>query len=396
MKEGSRWEVGSGERPRILHVVNDLIVGGLRNIVFDQCHALAGGRFDLALLTLRDDLDGLQPGDLPTEVETFYARYTPRKRHSVISYLEDAFLPGITRARGKEALQCIIDSSADIVHFHTVPRDLALGILAAKQLRCRLVYTDQLLRIRSDDYAMWSRAGLRLAYRRLYRQYNVICAGSEIEMANRESRFLNPRKHHIVIDNEIDISRFRPGPSTDHDPLVFVYVARLDPVKRHDVLIRAFGQMEMPRPCRLVLVGAGQSRGALEALAAEVVPKNRDVEFLGNRSDVDQILQGCTMGVFPSSREGRPLALLEMMASGLPVIASDIEELASLVRDGQNGLVTRLGDVDALARAMTRLAGDESLRKSMGAAARSAAEQFATTDTAQRLEAYYGEILAGG
>ena len=93
-------------------------------------------------------------------------------------------------------------------------------------------------------------------------------------------------------------------------------------------------------------------------------------------------LQKAHIGVFPSFREGLPLAMLEMMACGLPVVASDIPEIKSVITDGQDGLLYASGNAAELANKLLRLINNESLRARLGQQAR------------RTVESEYGEPIA--
>ncbi len=138
-------------------------------------------------------------------------------------------------------------------------------------------------------------------------------------------------------------------------------VARLSPEKDHVTMLRAFERTlaRCPR-AKLVLVGDGPERGALE-LAAHDLDLGDSVRFLGRRSDVETLLPGFDVIALSSIREGLPLALLEGMARGLPVVATAVGGVPELLVDG-GGSLAPAGDVDAFARALCWY-GNEPLRR---------------------------------
>ena len=98
------------------------------------------------------------------------------------------------------------------------------------------------------------------------------------------------------------------------------------------------------------------------------------VEFLGHREDVPQVLADTDIFVLPSRTEAFPNVLLEAMATGLPVVASDVGGIPELVEDGRNGLLVPVGDAQALAAAIVRLMAEPQLADALGEAARLAIE----------------------
>jgi glycosyltransferase involved in cell wall biosynthesis len=375
-------------RIRVLCVVDNLEIGGVREVVLSQISGLDTDRFEVGLLTLADDLEHVRDR-LPSSVAGLAATYRVDYRYGVLAYLADGFLFWGARRFGRDALSEIERYDPDVLHFHTNPRDLGLGILAGRRGSCALVFTDHLVRIRPDDYSRHARFLLRVSYRRLYRRFHVISVGPSVARANGEAGFLDPSRKHLVLENEVDLERFRPPGAADSDrALEVIYVGRINHVKGIDTLIRAFGRLGVDQPVRLVLVGPDSTDGAMRRLAEECVDPPLAVEFLGPRTDVPELLRRAAIGVLPSRREGQPLALQEQMATGLAVVASGIAENADLVSDGVNGLLFPVDDADALASALRMLLEDADLRGRLGGAAREFVESHAGDPTLELARFY--------
>jgi glycosyltransferase involved in cell wall biosynthesis len=183
-----------------------------------------------------------------------------------------------------------------------------------------------------------------------------------------------PLERMEVVRNAVDAERFdvpadpalraalgaEPG-----RPLVLV-PARLDAQKGHRHLLHALAHV--PEPV-VVLAGDGPERPALERLAAELGVAGR-VRFLGTRSDVPSLLAAADLFVLPSLYEGLPVAVLEAMAAGVPVLATAIGSTAEAVHDGRTGLLVPPGDAGALAAGLRRLLGDRELAARLGGAGR--------------------------
>jgi glycosyltransferase involved in cell wall biosynthesis len=140
-------------------------------------------------------------------------------------------------------------------------------------------------------------------------------------------------------------------------------VANLNAYKGHATLLGAVGQLR-PNGWSLLLVGDGPERSNLEQMIAAANLRER-VSILGRRLDVHEVLDTADLVVLPSYSEGMPNAVLEAMAHGLPVVASDVGGVRSLLGSGA-GIVVAPRDQKALTEALQRLIDDPSLRARMG------------------------------
>jgi glycosyltransferase involved in cell wall biosynthesis len=180
-----------------------------------------------------------------------------------------------------------------------------------------------------------------------------------------------PRERFEVIPLGLELDRFLelgPAPEASGD-VVALYAGRLVPIKRVDLLLRALARARAAgAPLRLVVLGDGELRPALERLAAELGIA-ASVTFLGYRDDVVPHLAAADLAVLSSANEGTPVALIEAAAAGRPSVGTRVGGVADVVAEGTGRLVAS-GDEEALAHALTELAGDRELRLRLGAAAR--------------------------
>jgi glycosyltransferase involved in cell wall biosynthesis len=161
-------------------------------------------------------------------------------------------------------------------------------------------------------------------------------------------------------------------------------VGRLSPVKDHDNLLNALRLLkDAGRSVELVIVGDGETRAGLEALAQTLGLRDH-VHFLGMRQDVAALLSAFDVFVLSSISEGYSLALVEAAAAGLPIVATQVGGNADIVHadlgDDSNGILVPAKDSAALAAAVARLAGDDALRERMGLAGRAWALKHGTVD----------------
>ena len=170
------------------------------------------------------------------------------------------------------------------------------------------------------------------------------------------------------------------------------YVGRLAPQKRPDVVVEAFGRMT--RPARLVVVGDGPERSRIEALAARSPARERiTLSGFVPHDAVPGILASLDVLVLPSAYEEMGSVLVEAMASGVPVVASDVGGIPEVVRDGETGLLVPPGDATALAAALDRLAADGDLRDRLARAARRQAAGYTWPELATRVAGVYAGVV---
>ncbi|KPK76033.1 MAG: hypothetical protein AMJ79_08590 [Phycisphaerae bacterium SM23_30] len=160
-----------------------------------------------------------------------------------------------------------------------------------------------------------------------------------------------------------------------------VFVGRLDPVKAVDVLLNALSELvwEKKLNLQLLIVGDGPERQRLQQLTLKLKLSDR-VCFCGARRDVERLLKSAEIFVMPSRWEGLPLAAVEAMAAGLPIVARRTEGLVDVVDHGSTGLLTPLEDVTELTQAIEKLIIDPNMAQRFGRAAQNRAfRKFSTS-----------------
>jgi len=118
------------------------------------------------------------------------------------------------------------------------------------------------------------------------------------------------------------------------------------------------------------------------------------VSFLGFRRDVPELLAASDLFILTSRREGLPKAVMEAMAAGLPIIATDVRGNRDLVKSGENGYLVPLDDVEQTAIAIERLIDSEDLRRSMGEKSKELVKQYDLQDIIFQMEEIYGFFLS--
>ena len=209
------------------------------------------------------------------------------------------------------------------------------------------------------------------------------------------------------IYNGVDTNRFSPkGPKAElpfrkneDDPLVIGAVGRLDPIKNFDILIAAVDEVLKEQPAlrstlRLAIIGDGQMA---ESLGRQIQELGLDtITWLpGERDDIPELLRAMDIFVLPSRNEGISNTILEAMASGLPVVATNVGGNPELIDANDSGTLIRPNDAAELASAIRDYANDSSLRDRHGTAARKRVETMFSLDSMVRSYAeLYDQLLS--
>ncbi|MFD7658032.1 glycosyltransferase [Actinosynnema sp. NPDC059797] len=186
----------------------------------------------------------------------------------------------------------------------------------------------------------------------------------------------------------VDRDAVRAVHGVGRDVPVALCPARLEPQKRHDVLLEAWARLDPDAV--LWLAGDGSCRDVLEKLAADLGVTDR-VRFLGNRCDVPDLLAAADVTVLTSDWEGMPLAVLESLAAGRPVVATDVDGVRQALAGG-GGVVVPPRDPEATAAALRSLLHDPAARAELGVAGRASVRRAHDPDALMRS---YDELLRG-
>jgi glycosyltransferase involved in cell wall biosynthesis len=259
-----------------------------------------------------------------------------------------------------------------------------------------MVHTVHNLAPREHDSA--GRLIQRLAFNR---RVNAVAVGEVVRLSFRA---YYRREPGTAIRNGIDIAAFRRPEARlpwrkahgfSEEDFLIASVGRLDPQKNPLALIDSFASAFTATPAaHLLLAGDGTLREAARQRAASHGLAAR-VHFLGVQTETAALLNAADLFALASDWEGTPLAVMEAMAAGLPVVATCVGGVPELVHHNEAGLLVSRGDTAAFAQSLARLAADPGLRAAMSAAAFDNARRF---DIRIMVAAYAAlfERLAGG
>jgi glycosyltransferase involved in cell wall biosynthesis len=290
----------------------------------------------------------------------------------------------------------------DVVHAH-LPYTAALGRLAVRSLPARtrplLVYT---------EHSLWDRTAL------LTRALNRATVGLDAALivVSRPARDALPevlRPRARVILHGVDRARsaavaargetgraaVRAELGLDAEQVLAVTVANLREEKGYDTWLGAAAALRDRKvSVTLVSVGWGPLQDAVVSEAQRSGLDGR-VRFLGRRSDALELVAGADIFVLPSHHEGMPVALMEAMSLGTPVVATAVGGVPDIVTSGVEGLLVPPRRPELLADAIAELATDPVRRAELGRAARERSAAFDVAVATRAVEAVYDEVLAG-
>ncbi len=286
------------------------------------------------------------------------------------------------------------ENSIDIVHTF-MPKDTIAGVLAAKRSPAKVVIASR----RNLGYWLTPRY-IRL-FRYLNRHTTRLLANSEaVKKRIVETEGVSPDRIDVLY-NGVDIGRFARGNAAALDALgvpprakVVGTVANYRPVKDLPLFLRAARIVADAVPDAVfVLAGKGSLRDDLARLAGELAIAER-VFFTDGNYAVEDCLARCSIGCLSSESEGFSNAILEYMAAGLPVVATDAGGNSEAVEDGVTGYIVRRREPEALAAPVIELLHNESGRAAMGRASYDRCrERFEIASAVRRLEDYYASAL---
>lgn len=291
----------------------------------------------------------------------------------VVPHLVRSVRPWEDLAATRSFRKLLQDRRPDLVHAHTFKAG-AVARLAGFMEGVPTIYTPHGWRFMPGSPKLWKWIGPgvervlgRLAAR-------VVCV-SEYEKRLALELGVVPEEKLVVIANGIPELPMgmqggeRTKTRREHGEAIrAVMVGRFEAPKDQATLLRALARVADVN-ITLEFVGDGPMRRSTENLAEALGLRNR-VRFLGERNDVPELLSEADLFILSSWFEGLPLALLEAMRSGLPVIASRVGGVTEAVIDGVTGILVPPGDPEALARALARMAASPRERVEMGQAGR--------------------------
>ena len=356
------------------------------------CPTLGDGGADRVVLTLLQRLDrarvapelalvrraGALVADVPADVPV----------HELGSRRLLAAAPDLARLLRRERPDVLFST-------HGGSNIIAVAAHALARSPARLVLSERSALVRADRGPV--RRALELPAKRLtYPRADLVTAvsaGVSRELAARLG--LPPGKLRTVYNPAVDDElAARAAEPVDHPwltpgaPPVIIAVGRLVEIKDYPTLLGAFARIRAARPARLIVLGEGPLRGALEA-RVRAAGLAADVALLGFDKNPLRYMARARLLLHASRAEGLPGALIQAMACGTPVVSTDCDfgPREVIARPGHDGFLVPVGDAAALADRALALLADDALARRVGEAARASAQRFTAAAALAQYEA---------
>jgi len=275
----------------------------------------------------------------------------------------------------------------DVVHTHMYRANL-YGCLAAKLAKVPVIVTSE------HGENPWKSFSHRWLERNIISNIADVrlCVSKKILDKRRNIDGVPIEKLRLTVNGTV-LPKLGPGTVQNNVPVIGT-VGRLIDAKDYSRLLRAIAILKDKHyKFRVDVVGNGPEMDALKKTTRDL-ELGDTVQFVGTVTDVDTYYRSFDMFVSSSKREGLPIALLEAMAYGLPIVATDVGASAETVCNGEGGLIVAPNDTTALADALKRLLDDATLRARLGGAARRRVEKhFSVSKLAHDYLSMYRQIL---
>jgi glycosyltransferase involved in cell wall biosynthesis len=366
--------VPEASKPGVLILIKGLGIGGAERLIIESARFWDRGRFHYQVAYLLPWKNQLVPDllELSTPVRCLGGAR------------------GMTPALPVRLRRLILQSQAKLIHAH-LP---LTGILARLTSPVPVIYTEHNL---ADSY----RAPTRLANRLTYPRNRAVIAVSEA-VARSVSSYGGPSP--FVIPNGVapavmptEAKAAREELELAEDAPLVVHVGNIRPHKGHETLLATSAILKARHPeVTIVSIGGEKFPGDLERLRSRAKRAGLDqtVRFLGRRTDALAFLAAADVVVNPADVEGLPVAVLEAMALGRPVVATAVGGVPRLIEDQVTGSLVPPGDPPALALAVERLLDDPGLASSLGLKAKALVqEHYGIESMVRAIEDVYGSVL---
>lgn len=356
----------------IAYIIPSLDVGGSERKVIDIASGLNKDNFKLIIITITKN-GSLASNAIDAGIEVFCANKKGKFDFKVIDRIA----------------KILVENNIDIVQVYTSTGKL-WGRLAAKKANVKVVISteESLFRNKFID---------RYFERKLVKNTDLIITNSEATLNSACNATGIDYTMYKIIYNGIDLEPFLKAErkniiSKDKDEKIIMCVARLDPRKNIDMLITAFNFVSQDVKSKLVIIGSGSEE---QKLKKQVTDYNLDekVIFLGSRNDVPSLLKEADLFVLPSTEEGFGNVIIEAIASGVCVAASNVGGIPEIITNEDSGFIFDPKEPMELIRVMLLLLNDDKLRAKLAKNAFKTIMYFSKTRMIKEHEDVYIDLL---
>lgn len=350
---------------RVLHVISSLEIGGAQRLMSDLLPLQKRMGVDVSLLVLKTE-------------DTDFTKKVLDAGVPITSLNATSFRNPLLAIKLRRVIK-----NYDIVHAHLV-HALYLCSIAARGLDVELVYTEH-----STSNNRRGKTFMQSIEKWIYGRYEKLISISEQTQTALQGWLQSSDSRFVVIHNGVDTKVFS-SIHREKIPNSLIMVSRFASSKDQETVIRAMKMLNEDVTVRFV--GDGENLEHCKQVAKEIGVGNR-VSFLGARSDVANLVDESYIGIQSSNWEGFGLTAVEMMAAGLPVIATDVDGLKQVVEGA--GVLFPVGDAVALAQHIKHILNDKRYYDSLSEASKKRAEKYDISMTAQQYINCYKQICNG-
>ena len=377
----------------IVHVIESLEMGGREKTVVDIANGLDKNLFDVHIITFSNDAN--------TQITGLHKNVSlhemPFKRND---------LGGLSAIRFwqkgmplyKKLLRKI---NPGIVHTHLLFQLFLFGSRGIKYagIRAKHFHTVQISGLYFSEGGIRNKLRLWVEQKAVSLNHAYISCVSQHALEKCTLHFNKYASAIRLIYNSVDETKLKRFLKTEvhkgsfglkQDDIMVTYVARMDEGKDHITLLKGWKEIApLNNHVKLCLVGDGITRLVLERYVHEH-QLGQSVIFMGTLSNLQPVLSVTDIGVFTSLFEGFSIALAEKMIMGIPVVASDIPAISSLIKDNDNGFLFPPRNHQVLAQKLLLLIQNPVLRQKMGERAYQSAQPYTLKEMIKNYTAFYG------
>jgi glycosyltransferase involved in cell wall biosynthesis len=360
-------------------------LGGLEKVVESLALGQSKQGLDVQVLTSRDGQRRTAATGLSTRSsakETTQA--SPRvRRFRSWNVAHTPVMPGL-------AVALLRLPRRSIIHLHVAQAFVPEAVFAAHLLR-RHRYVAHL----HLDVGPSGRAGFLLRTWKpavlgpILRRAAMVVVFTEEQRDATVARYRVDPRRVTVIPNGVDLTRFNCAERTLHSRPRLLFVGRLSVQKNVMLLLRALAGVSAD--FETTLVGNGELEGDLRQAVADLGLLNVEFHGRADGAELVELYHSADVFVLPSDREGMPLVLLEALAMGLPIVATDVPGNRDVVIDGQNGILVPPGDPGSFRQALLTVASDPAHYRSLSARSRQLARKYSW----DAVEAQFARLYSG-
>lgn len=327
---------------KVIQIMPEFGLAGAETMCENLCYELKRSEVDVVVVSLYD----------------YHSAITDRLENAGIKILYLNKKPGLDLSMIPKLRKVFKEEKPDVIHTHRYVMQYAVP--ASIGMHVKRIHTVHNV---AEKEVPENTQKVNYVF---YHSFHVIPVALSKEVRNSISRVYKiPQKKIPVIYNGIDLTKCIPKDSYDVDEKYkILHIGRFNGQKNHRMLIEAFNELIKGYPnSELTLIGGGELEIEIKRLVKSLGLTDK-VKFEGVTSDVFPYLHKADVFVLPSNYEGMPMTLIEAMGTGLPIIASDVGGVSSMIHTGEDGILIG-NDKSELKRAFILLL-DKNLRKKIG------------------------------